>query len=1043
MNSSDHNDGRSGFLLDLRNCFNDDYAGIYENVTDCKYFSSTEISSYITACRDGFGIFSLNCRGLNAHYHELLQILGDFNIVHNDNFFKIVALTEIFKYGNLDSFIFEGYNFEFATRENGSRGGVALLVKNDISYTINKNLSEFIPNIFETLFIDVVVGIKKVTVGVVYRPPNSDFEEFKLNLQLLLNKLEHRKEVIITGDFNLDLLCYDTVLHCRDFADLMIASSFLPTITRPTRITDTSATLIDQIFVRSDKDECFPGILLCDLSDHFGTFCSLNYSSVKVCGPTFARRRILSEANMQQFKRLLQEWDFSAVLDIQDAETSYNVFLEDYRSMFEVAFPVRWEKVPRKYVKRNPWMTTGLIVSSGRKGKLLKKKLKTPNLANSENYKSYCQVFNKTLRAAKRHYYQERILAHQYDMAKTWATINDLMRRKQKVDRIGDEFRIGDRVIKNSTQIANEFNNYFTNIGAEISKIIPPVQESFKDYLGPTSDTSFYLTPVNSNEVETTCRGMRGKHSAGFDGISTNVMKATIEHISIPLTHIFNQSFQQGIFPSNLKMAKIVPIFKNGDRGLLNNYRPVSLLPAFSKILEKLVYKRLYGFLDTKKFFSEGQFGFRRGHSTIHPILKLLQDITIANDKRSRDATLAVFLDLSKAFDSIDHEILLYKLENAGIRGVPLGWLRSYLSQRQQYVQIKSRDKDRHDNRNTQEPTDESISEATSNKLTITCGVPQGSILGPLLFLVYVNDIQACTTFKILSYADDTTIYSSHHNLDYLETSTNQELNKLAIWLAANKLLLNPSKCKFMTFATKPILKEFAVTINSIPITRVRNSNDKEKAIKFLGVYFDECLTWSYHIDEISKKISQTLFSLNKIKLLLPKQYLILLYRSLVESLLLYGILAWGCSNKISKLTKIQKKAIRIVNCKKYLSHTDPLFGLNQVLKIGDLYRLGVCLFMHDFRNHRLPWSLGDMFIRHPHTIETRNRDLFLPPRPRTEFSNRLPSHNFINIYAAFENYINLEGRNKLKRSVKEKMFGAYERHPVCNFRLCPDCHQL
>ena len=205
-----------------------------------------------------------------------------------------------------------------------------------------------------------------------------------------------------------------------------------------------------------------------------------------------------------------------------------------------------------------------------------------------------------------------------------------------------------------------------------------------------------------------------------------------------------------------MKIAKIIPIFKSGAKNSLNNYRPISLLPAFSKLLEKIVAQKLVKFLDKYNIIHEHQYGFRKKHSTIHPILHLLNYIADSSDKPSKDITLGLFLDLSKAFDTISHSILLHKLNYYGIRGVCNDWFRSYLTNRKQYTETYSK---------------------SSSHASITCGVPQGSILGPILFLIYINDIQNCTSLNLLSFADDTTVYSSHSNITQLFNNMNKELN--------------------------------------------------------------------------------------------------------------------------------------------------------------------------------------------------------------------------------------------------------------------------
>ena len=241
-----------------------------------------------------------------------------------------------------------------------------------------------------------------------------------------------------------------------------------------------------------------------------------------------------------------------------------------------------------------------------------------------------------------------------------------------------------------------------------------------------------------------------------------------MKEVAAPLTHIFNQSFILGVVSDQMKIAKIVPVFKAGNKKVLNNYRPISILPAFSKILEKLTCVRLTNVLESQDIIYKHQYGFRQNYSTIHPILHLLNDIYNANDNTSKDITLAIFLDMSKAFDTISHDILLHKLEYYGIRGTCRDWFASYLINRFQYTEIIGQ---------------------KSTYQNINTGVPQGSILGPILFLIYVNDINNSTNLNILCFADDTTAYKSGSNIEDLICNVNIQLEFLYTWLCCKKII--------------------------------------------------------------------------------------------------------------------------------------------------------------------------------------------------------------------------------------------------------------
>ena len=285
-----------------------------------------------------------------------------------------------------------------------------------------------------------------------------------------------------------------------------------------------------------------------------------------------------------------------------------------------------------------------------------------------------------------------------------------------------------------------------------------------------------------------------------------------------------------------MKISKVVPVFKSSERNSIQDYRPISLLTSFSKLLEKSMYDKIMNFLSTNNILYEHQYGFRAKHSTIHPIIHFINHGAEADNKQNPEYTLAVFCDLSKAFDVINHNILLHKLQVYGIRGLANDWFSSYLSNRTQFVEIDSQN---------------------SSHKQIMCGVPQGSILGPLLYLLYVNDIRnrsvsddihkSCES-SILSFADDTTLYISDHNFVSLFETANKEINKLYKWFCANKLSLNANKTKNMYIVIRPKHRRcdfhnMNVFINDTPLNRIDN-NCIDTSVKFLGICIHEHITW-------------------------------------------------------------------------------------------------------------------------------------------------------------------------------------------------------
>ena len=474
--------------------------------------------------------------------------------------------------------------------------------------------------------------------------------------------------------------------------------------------------------------------------------------------------------------------------------------------------------------------------------------------------------------------------------------------------------------------------NIFCNLGKIINNNIGQTTQSPGTYINKTVPQSLFFTPINEQEILNIVSDKKSKSSCGFDLVPPTILKYTIDSIIKPLTYLMNLSLLSGIFPQKMKIAKVIPIFKSQEKSQFSNYRPISLLPIFSKILEKLVHNRLYDFCNKFNLITPSQYGFRKNFSTEHAVIEFQNKIIEC--LKNKTYAVGIFMDLSKAFDSISHEILIKKLYNYGIRGICLKWFESYLYQRSQYVYIN---------------------EHSSSKRFISCGIPQGSILGPLIFLIYINDICNCSpSSNFIMYADDTNIIISDKNLIQLEYTINDELIKVNNWLKANKLLLNVNKTKYMLFIpniNKKNSNQGAINLNII-INNV--SIDRVDTHKFLGIFVDEELNWKTHVDKIATQISRTIGIMYKLKHFIPRKVLRLIYLSLIQSHLMYGISVWRSidSSNCNRLITLQKKAIRIVSGTKYNSHTDPLFKKENLLKLDDLYKLCCiklyCLFLQN-----------------------------------------------------------------------------------------------
>ena len=392
---------------------------------------------------------------------------------------------------------------------------------------------------------------------------------------------------------------------------------------------------------------------------------------------------------------------------------------------------------------------------------------KYPTLENQEKYKQFKNQNLSNQRKAERKYYTEQFELNKQDLKKSWKIIKNMIGKEDNRCYMNQiYFLINGQYISNSNTIANSFNNYFINVGNSLASSIQSENDPLL-YL-QTNIKSIYIPELDKIEIKSTISSMNNS-SSGYDELPASIMKQCIDSYIEPLTLLINKSIQQGVFPVELKIARIIPLYKGENNQLIHNYRPISVLPFFSKIFEKIVYKYVVDFLDDNNIFYQYQFGFRKHHSTSHAIITLVERVTKALD--TGKYIVGVFLDLKKAFDTVDHSILLKKLEKYGIRGNMHKWFKSYLSFRVQFVEYNN---------------------CHSDNKQITHGVPQGSILGPLLFILYINDFSKASDllFSIL-FADDTSVFIEGTAYSSIIKDINTELEKVDKWLKSNKLSVN------------------------------------------------------------------------------------------------------------------------------------------------------------------------------------------------------------------------------------------------------------
>ena len=825
-------------------------------------------------------IFNCNIRSISANGDTLVALLQSLYTLPD-----VLVVTETWlKPEDGCNFLEENYDGYHTARSHGRSGGVSVFVGKETHVRKIDRLS-VCTQTMESCVLLIRFQNREIVIYSIYRPHSDSIEGFTDIMQETLHDREVRgKEIVVVGDLNINLLLQDND-HVGEFSAVMQSLSFLPTITRPTRFDPTGSSdpsLLDHIWVNR-LGRYISGILHYDITDHCPTFYCLqkDFQSQESFKISFRSHKA---QYFDGFREALRRERFNFD-DPENVSTDTEKFCETLNTLYCRYFPLKIKYISTKRLSK-PWLSSAILNSIKTKAHYFK--LCKLGIISKETNKRYKNILTSTIRAAKVQFYRQSLCTNKNNIKKTWNLLRVLMQSKCSKSNIVNCLNIDGQEITEETVIAERFNHYFStvarNLEAEIEQAqdICPLANVRKDIVN-----SLFLRPVTTEECLNVVSSLKNtKYNINI--MPVFVFKSVIVDIVQYVVKLINSSFMAGIFPECLKHATITPIYKKDNKQTMSNYRPISVLPLMSKVFERCVAERLWSFFNKHSIISQYQFGFQKGKSTLDALINLTENIYSALNESKH--TACVFIDLRKAFDTVNHGILLRKLYCYGIRGLPLKWFSDYLSNRTHCVKIGTH---------------------ISGAKTSSIGIPQGSIVGPILFLCYINDLpNACPNMSTLLYADDTTLTTSHYDYQSLIKTLNSELVAFKKWAIVNRLSINTDKTISLL-----VTNRFRDIITPLKLKLDKDDINFDNSSRFLGIEIDRCIKFNIHIRNILSKISRTVGIFYKIKDYLSETQMINLYYSLVYPYLTYGNETWGNSYAvhINPLLLLQKKT-----CKNY-----------------------------------------------------------------------------------------------------------------------------
>lgn len=825
-------------------------------------------------------------------FHQNVDRLSNKQDIVNDflhaNDPDVIILTEHgLSEPKLLNTIITGYIIiDYFCREKHIKGGVAIYVRQNLeNVTASVNGARYSKEL-ECELAAVKISINKIDIFLIgiYRP-DKNFEIALESLNNLLDKIPTwNSTVIIMGDINIDRVVHKT--KNTELKEFLATHNIKRLLLPATRITSHSATSIDLVCTNLHPEEVKVTVLNTFIADHTGQICTVPVTKNEALNTISIRRNFCNE-NLRILKHLLGKEIWEDVYESECVETAYNNFISTVTFNINLSCPLK------KFRHQNKKKIPPSDPVTKRKKECFLKAQETFMLHGTDGNKADAiqkkKDYDLHLKNIKKTQNTDFINKAENKSKAMWKVINSEKQSKHlKNEPI--QLKIDNKITSDPQKVAEELNYYFVNA---VTNILPQSHNNSIKTITINSEATLQnllLWSTTPFEVSKTIRSLKSKNSSGFDEISSNVLKSCEKELVYPLVNIINKSFAQGKFPTNLKTAKVYPKFKQGASTEVKNYRPISLISTFSKVIEKIVLTRLLDHLSRNQLLPDEQHGFTANKSTNSAIISITEQIIKAIE--DGDTTTAVFLDYSKAFDCIRHDLLVKKLENMGIRGTAGEWFKSYLTDRSQAVEVKY-------------VTSGVYGTKTSEPLPVKSGVPQGSVLGPILYIIFTSDFPhyLADYCRTLMYADDTVLLLRNKNSTDLEIQSYIALGMAQQYCQENSLVLNERKSQQLILGKKK--EETAGLPDVMEVSHA----------KYLGVIIDDKLTWSDHLDKLCCKLSSALYVLRRLKQISSDETMRTAYFALFEAHIRYGLPVWGNTSKTNtqRVLILQKRAMRIL----------------------------------------------------------------------------------------------------------------------------------